>query len=48
MHRIAWITAAGLIDKHRDYAFLVLLQRLHELEQEPRTWRVECGVGVVV
>src|SRR5215469_5674470 len=34
MHRIAWITAADLIDRHRDYALLVLLQRIHELEQD--------------
>jgi hypothetical protein len=34
MHRIAWITAACLLDRYRDNALAVLEQRLYELEQD--------------
>ena len=34
MHRIAWITAACLIDWHRDDAVDVVRARLNELQEE--------------
>jgi hypothetical protein len=34
MHRIAWITAACIIDRHRDNAIDVVQQRLNELEED--------------
>jgi hypothetical protein len=41
MHRIAWITAACLIDRHRDRAVDVIRQHLNDVEDavargEPR------------
>jgi len=38
MHRIAWITAACLIDRHRDRAIDVIRQHLDDVEQA-----VKCG-----
>jgi hypothetical protein len=34
MHRIAWITAACMIDWHRDNAVDVVQQRLNELKDD--------------
>jgi hypothetical protein len=48
MHRIAWITAACIVDWYRENAIEVVQTRLNELQEEARSYWIECGVGVVV